>query len=66
MNDIVIPYATRWGRQRSRTLKGHPKRVARKARAYARGGSMPGTKPNPHPSAMKAQRQSDAGNPRRR
>jgi hypothetical protein len=40
-------YEVRWGKPRTRKLKGHPQREARKQRAYARGGSKPGDKPHP-------------------
>lgn len=42
-----ISYAARWGQKRRRTVKGHPRIVARRERAYARGASLPGDQPNP-------------------
>lgn len=52
-NPIVAGYKVRWGNDRRRVLKGHPKREARKDRAYARGGSLPGAVPNPPGSKAK-------------
>lgn len=42
-----IAYHARWGQKRRRTVKGHPKVIARRERAYARGAATPGTQPNP-------------------
>lgn len=42
-----LTYNARWGHARTRTTKGHPAKKVRQANAYARGGSVPGTKPNP-------------------
>jgi hypothetical protein len=41
---VKIPYKVRWGHERTRILKGHPKRAARRQRALARlraRGSQP-------------------------
>lgn len=43
---MKLSYKTRWGKERTRVLKGHPKRKARQERAYARGAPRPGTLPN--------------------
>ena len=36
-----IPYRVRWGHEHSTKPITHPKREARKMRAYARGGTLP-------------------------
>lgn len=33
---VKIPYHARWGHERKRTIKGHPKRAARRQRALER------------------------------
>jgi hypothetical protein len=45
-------YKARYGHERTR-IATHPRRKARKERAYARGGSLPGTKPNPPHKKLK-------------
>jgi hypothetical protein len=36
-----VPYHARWGHQRSAKVLVHPRRAARRARAYARGAPRP-------------------------
>lgn len=49
-------YRLRWGQERRRATATHPLRKARQVRAYARGASLPGDKPNATPSKAKAAR----------
>jgi hypothetical protein len=44
MATLEVPYAVRWGHPRTRTLRRHPKRQARRERAYKRGAPRPKAK----------------------